>query len=155
MAKSDTLWKEIENLPIEVAALPNQKVGMHVDRLAGTDNEVYLRLKSPMALPALEATLRAQMMWRQEKRHDRPHAEPEVVDVSYPKYDLKENEGGYIVVSRHVPPPDRDELQTGEFFVSGKGEDAPEPELEPEPEPKPKPAPKRRTRRTRSKKEES
>jgi hypothetical protein len=153
MAKSDTLWKEIENLPIEMFSLPNQVVGMHVDRLAGTGNEVYLKLKSPAALPALETTLLAQRVVRKEKRHDRPHAEPETVNVSYPKYDIKENEGGYVVVTRHVPPPDRDELQkvTGEFFVSGQEEAAQEPEP-------PAPAPvkkKTRTRRTRAKKEES
>lgn len=154
MAKSDTLWNEIENLPIEMFSLPNQRVGMHVERLAGTNDEVYLRLKSPAALPGLEATLLAQRVVRTEKRHDRPHAEPEVVQVSYPKYDMQENEGGYIVVTRHVPPPDRDELQkvTGEFFVSGKEEA----EAVAEPEEKAPAKPKKtRTRRTRAKKEDS
>jgi len=151
MAKSDTLWNEIENLPIEMFSLPNQRVGMHVERLTGTNDEVYLRLKSPAALPGLEATLLAQRVFRTEKRYDRPHAEPEVVEVSYPKYNLRENDGGYMVVTRYVPPPDRDELQkvTGDFFVSGKKEAESEVEKAPV---KPK---KTRTRKTRAKKEDS
>lgn len=123
MARSDALWDEIKNLPIEMFSLSNQRVSMHVERLAGTKDELYLKLKSPATLPSLEAVLRSQKTVCKEKRYDRPHAEPEVVDVVYPKYTMTED-GGYIIVSYYLQPEERQELQKsgGDFFVSGKAD---------------------------------
>jgi len=122
MTKSDVLWKEIKNLPIEMFSLPNQKVESYVTRLVGSPEEVLLKLKNSATLPALESVLRSHKEFRKEKRYDRPHAEPETVEVQYPKYEMKENDGGYVSITRFVNPKDKKELKPlrGDYFVLGK-----------------------------------
>ena len=103
--EADAIWGELRNLPIEMFALPNQRVENHLLRVRGVPHELYLKPKSAAALPALEALLKGQVSLRVERT-----AEGDPVNVSYPKYEMEETEL-YIVVKRFVPPPERPELQ--------------------------------------------
>ncbi|KKN60996.1 hypothetical protein LCGC14_0526210 [marine sediment metagenome] len=103
--EADSIWAEIRNLPIEMFALPNQRVENHLLRVRGVPNELYLTAKSPAALPALEALLGGQVTLRVERT-----AEGDPINVSHPKFEMEETEL-YIVIRRHVPPTERLELQ--------------------------------------------
>lgn len=50
--ESDFMWEELRYLPIEMFALPNQVVENHIERVGGVPDALYLRPKSPAALPA-------------------------------------------------------------------------------------------------------
>lgn len=106
---ADALWDEIKVLPIEMFSLDNQRVLDHVTRKGGTPDSVVLSLRSPAALPSLEATLNAQRQHR-DKVSYAMKAEGENVTEAFPKYDMEEADGGYVIVRRHVPPSDRPEL---------------------------------------------
>lgn len=103
--KAEVLWNELRNLPIEVFALPNQRVEDHLNRVAGIPNKLYLRTKSAAALPAFETLLNGLSIIRVERT-----AEGDPVNVSYPKYIMEENDM-YIVVEHFIPPTERPELQ--------------------------------------------
>ena len=55
--ESDKIWAEIEELPIDMFALPDQKIKNHVQRVKVTPTEVYLKLKSTSVVASLEAAL--------------------------------------------------------------------------------------------------
>ena len=103
--KADVLWGELRNLPIEMFALPNQRLEDHLIRVNGIPSVLYLRTKSAAALPALEVLLNKQVIIRVERT-----AEGDPVNVSYPKYIMEENEM-YIMVKHFIPPSERPELQ--------------------------------------------
>lgn len=58
---AEKIWDKIKNVPIDIFALPNQVVQMHVIRDARLEkaipDAVHLRLKSAAVLPALEESL--------------------------------------------------------------------------------------------------
>jgi hypothetical protein len=110
-----SIWNEIKNLPIEMFALPNQRVCNHVDLVSETKEQTVLRVKSPAALPSLEAVLNSSKVFKKEKRATRMHAEPEVTNVSYPKYKLEEAEG-YLMVSHFEPV--KEEPVVAETFIA-------------------------------------
>ena len=122
VSDSDALWEEIKGLPIEMFSLPNQRVLDHVTRKGGTPDSVVLGLKSPAVLPALEATLNAQKQYRSKVSYAMK-AEGENVTEAYPKYEMEEADGGYVVVRRHVPVTDRPELQNRpDYYIADKKE---------------------------------
>ena len=106
---ADQLWDEIKDLPIEMYSLDNQRVQDHVTRKGGTPDSVVLGLRAPAVLPSLEATLKAQKQYK-DKVSRAMKAEGEIVTETFPKYDMEEADGGYVIVRRHVPPSDRPEL---------------------------------------------
>jgi hypothetical protein len=78
---SDKIWAEIQNLPIEMFALPGQVVRQHTQRFLASPDAVYLKLQSPAVVVSLEATL-----------------------ASFGKrYAMEVAEGGYVVV-KYAPP---------------------------------------------------
>ena len=105
VTEAESIWAELRNLPIEMFALPNQRVEDHLLRVKGVPGVLYLKPRSAAALPALEALLKDQTTLRVERT-----AEGDPINVSYPKYEMEETEL-YIVVKRHVPPSERAELQ--------------------------------------------
>ena len=120
-SKADGLWDEIKELPIEMFSLDNQRVLDHVTRKGGTPTSVVLGLRSPAALPALEAALKTQKQYR-KKVSFAMKAEGENVSEAFPKYEMEEAEG-YVIVRRFVPPTDRPELQDlAPVFIAGKEE---------------------------------
>lgn len=54
---ADKIWSEIKNLTLELFALPNQTVAMHVKRVPITDDTLHLTLSSQAVLAALDARL--------------------------------------------------------------------------------------------------
>ncbi len=102
---ADLMWEELRNLPIEMFALPNQRVADHLTRVAGVPNELYLKPNSPAALPSFETLLNGQTIIRVERT-----AEGDPINVSYPKYEMEETDL-YIVVRRFVPPSEKPEYQ--------------------------------------------
>lgn len=117
MSESEKLWAELQNLPIDMFGLPRQRIKHHVEKLAGTDTSLYLKLTSSAVLPALETALAVNVQLVTEDKYDRHH-QGEDVDVEYPKYSMEEAEG-YIIVSRFVPPTKEPKLKA-EVFVSNK-----------------------------------
>ena len=109
VSEGEVLWNEIRGLPIDMFALPNQCVEDHLIRVAGAGvgvgDALYLRTKSPAALPALEAVLKGQVQFRKE-----PGASGDPVNVSYPKYTLEEADD-YLIIKRFMPLSERSELQ--------------------------------------------
>ena len=65
--EADVVWEELRNLPIEMFALPNQRVEDHLLRVNGMPDALYLRPKSAAALPAIEALLNGQVTLRVER----------------------------------------------------------------------------------------
>lgn len=122
--EADKLWAEISKLPIDMWGLPNQRIKNHVEKLAGTDEGLFLKLNSPAGLPALEAALAAQQQFVTEDKYDRHH-QGEDVDVSYPKYELEQADN-YVIVKRHIPPTVRKELQAEVFISNKRNEPAPQ-----------------------------
>lgn len=55
--ESDKIWSEIKDLPIDMFALPDQRVKNHVQRVKVTPTEVHLKLKSSSVVASLEAVL--------------------------------------------------------------------------------------------------
>lgn len=55
--EAEQIWKEIEDLPISMFALPNQTVKQHVIQLPVPGKELLLKLVSTATLPALEEAL--------------------------------------------------------------------------------------------------
>ena len=53
----DLTWKEIENIRLDLFALPDQVVNVHCRPIFIDSNKCYLETKSPAVLPALEAAL--------------------------------------------------------------------------------------------------
>jgi len=102
---ADLMWEELRNLPIEMFALPNQRVEDYLMRVAGIPNELYLKPNSPAALPSFETLLNGQTIIRVERT-----AEGDPINVSYPKYEMEETDL-YIVVRRFVPPAEKPEYQ--------------------------------------------
>lgn len=76
--EAEEIWNEICDLPIEMYALPDQRVKDHINKLGNHGDSVIVRPKSPAGLPALEATL----------------------STLGGKYQLQTAEGGYIMVCR-------------------------------------------------------
>ena len=107
---AEQLWDEIKGLPIEMFSLDNQRVLDHVTRKGGTPDSVVLSLKSPAVLPSLETTLNAQKQYR-DKVSYAMKAEGENVTEAFPKYEMEEADGGYVIVRRYVPPTDKPELR--------------------------------------------
>lgn len=119
---ADQLWNEIKDLEIEMFSLPNQRVCDHVVRKGGTPDSVVLGLNSPAVLPSLEATLQRQKQYR-KKVSRAMKAEGENVTDTFPKYEMEEADAGYVVVRRHVPAPDKPELQDlPVYFIADKEE---------------------------------
>lgn len=116
MNEADKLWNEIKGLKIEIFSLPRQKVENHVVPLKGTPDKLFLKLKSPAVLPALEQTLSLKKSVKKQKVYSNPHHEPEILDVAHPMYDLQENEG-YVIISRHLPVEERKEFQKAELLT--------------------------------------
>jgi len=117
---ADALWEEIKDLSIDMFSLPNQKVQDHVTRKDGTSDSVILGLKSPAVLPSLEATLGVHKQYRKKVSYTMK-AEGENITESFPKYEMVDTDGGYVVVKRYVPPLDKPELQDKpEYFISGR-----------------------------------
>lgn len=143
MKESDALWAEIQNLPIDMWGLPNQRVRDHAEKLTGTGNQLFLKLGAPAVLPALETALGVQKQFVVEDKYERHH-QGEDVEVSYPKYTLEEAEG-YVIVTRFVPPTVQKELRP-DFFISEKKAEA---QVEAQEEPKKKAEPKPKTTRGR------
>lgn len=54
---AEQIWKEIEDLPIAMFALPNQTVKQHMVPMPVPGKELLLKLVSTAALPALEEAL--------------------------------------------------------------------------------------------------
>jgi hypothetical protein len=88
---ADEIWEEIRNLPIEMFALPNQRVEDHLVRMQVTPNELYLKPKSSSALPAFEAMLKGQVVLIQQATGN----------ICAPKY-LMEETDLYIIVRRNT-----------------------------------------------------
>lgn len=122
---ADVLWDEIKNLPIEMFSLPNQRVLNHVVRKGGTSDNVILSLNSPAVLPSLEVVLNAQKQYR-DKVSFAMKAEGENITDAFPKYVMKESDGGYIIIHRYTPETDRPELQSlskrNDYFIADKEE---------------------------------
>lgn len=61
MTVAEQIWETIKNLPVDIFALPNQTVQMHVTRDARLEkampDAVHVLLKSAAVLPALEEAL--------------------------------------------------------------------------------------------------
>lgn len=57
--EAEKIWEEIQFLPMEMFALPNQTVSQHCEPLpfAIDPNRLYLSIRSSATLPALEASL--------------------------------------------------------------------------------------------------
>ena len=120
-SEADILWDEIKNLPIGIYSLPNQRILDHVIRKSGTDDTVILGLRSSAVLPLLETVLGAQKQHR-DKVSFKMKAEGENITEMFPKYTMTEMEQ-YVVISRYVPEPDREELQNHpEYFIANKDE---------------------------------
>ncbi len=58
---AEKIWEQIKDIPIDIFALPNQTVEMHVKRDARLEkampDAVHVKLKSAAVLPALEEAL--------------------------------------------------------------------------------------------------
>lgn len=63
-SESDKMWAEIKELPIEMFALPDQRVKHHAQRVKVTPNEVHLKLKSTAVVASLEFALAASRVRR-------------------------------------------------------------------------------------------
>jgi len=59
---ADKIWSEIQELSLDLFALPNQKVSMHAKRVPIHDEMVHLKLSSQAVLAALEAALGAKYL---------------------------------------------------------------------------------------------
>jgi hypothetical protein len=92
---AEEIWEEIRRLPIEMYALPGQKVEDHITKLGAHGDSLIVRPKSPAALPALEAVLDD-------------------------KYQIQTAEGGYIMVCR-TPSPLVDEEEEYILFPRPNG----------------------------------
>lgn len=103
---ADQLWEELRSKPINMFALPNQKVEDHVTRVKGVPGALCVTMKSPAALPALEEVLNSHEQTVVERTEV---GDP--VEVQYPLYEMQENEGGYVLIKRYLPPHKRPELQ--------------------------------------------
>lgn len=75
--ESDKIWAEIKELPIDMFALPDQRIKNHAQRMKVTPTEVHLKLKSSSVIASLEAALGR-------------------------KYELEVTEG-YVIVRRIAP----------------------------------------------------
>lgn len=117
-SESEKIWKEIKALPINMFSLPNQRVEDHVTKVTASGGQLVVKLQTPSALPALEETLSGQTVFKQEERYDRPHAEPEKVEVEYPKYSMEEADGGYVMITRYVPGDIPTSGQDNNFVVA-------------------------------------
>lgn len=120
MTKSDELWTEIQQLPMDMWGLSNQRVKDHVEKLAGTGEQLYLKLSAPAVLPALETALAARQQFVVEDSYERHH-QGEDVEVPYPMYTLQEVDN-YVVVTRFIPPTVKKELQPDVFISEKKAE---------------------------------
>lgn len=60
-SESEKIWNKIKDMPIDIFALPNQTIKMHVIRESKLEkafpDSVYIKIKSAAVLPALEETL--------------------------------------------------------------------------------------------------
>jgi hypothetical protein len=54
---SDAIWNRIKGLQLDLFALPDQIIEKNVHRVNITDDKLYLTLKAPAVLPAIEAAL--------------------------------------------------------------------------------------------------
>lgn len=99
-----SIWNEIKDLPIEMFALPNQKVFNHVDLVSETENKAVCRFKSATVIPALEAVLNSLKVFKKEK------------NTHVPKYKMEESEN-YLIISFFEPI--KEEKVTPEMFISG------------------------------------
>lgn len=56
-SNADKIWERIANLPIEMFALPDQKVSDHLDRVQVPGDNLLVRPKSPAVVAALDGAL--------------------------------------------------------------------------------------------------
>ncbi len=54
---AEKMWNEIKNKPINLWALPAQLISQNVSVLPVSDTQLFITLKSPAVLPALEEAL--------------------------------------------------------------------------------------------------
>jgi|SRR5208282_3210020 len=56
--EAQLIWEEIENLTIQMFGLPGQTVGHHCTQVPIEPSHLYVTIRSPAVLPALETTLK-------------------------------------------------------------------------------------------------
>lgn len=100
-SEAEKIWEEIQLLPIEMFALPNQVVAQHCDPLpfAIDPNRLFLFTRSTATLPSLEATLDAYSVLLKKQATEmakRGH----VIEVKEYKVELADK---YVIVSRATP----------------------------------------------------
>lgn len=54
---SDAIWNRIKDLQLDLFGLPDQIIKNNVTRVNVADDKLYLTLKSPAVLPAIEEAL--------------------------------------------------------------------------------------------------
>lgn len=67
--ESDKIWEEIENLPIEMFSLPNQKVSDHVQKVNVPGKQLMVLLKSSSVITSLEYTLGSKFDLEQTEKY--------------------------------------------------------------------------------------
>lgn len=78
-SESEKMWSEIENLPINIFSLPNQKVSDHTKKVSVSGDSLLLKPKSSAVVPALEEAIGK-------------------------GFDINLADNGYILVTRAVKP---------------------------------------------------
>ncbi|MDP2683528.1 MAG: hypothetical protein Q8P20_00575 [bacterium] len=106
--EGDLIWEELRNLPIEMFALPNQRVEDHILRVKGVPGKLYVKARSSAVLPALEILLNGQKAIEKEGP----------TNVSYPKYEMVESEM-YIEIKRFVRLKSTPQLKAVPEVVDG------------------------------------
>lgn len=56
-SESSLIWKEIQNLPISLFALPDQSVKDFVKKISDAGDQLIVKIQTGAVLPALEITL--------------------------------------------------------------------------------------------------
>lgn len=87
--ESDKIWNEVKTLPIDVFAIPGQKVKDNVKRYKVSPDALYVKLNSSAVLPALEQSLSRDgrgVLWE------------------HPRYTMEQADGGFVVIRRAATP---------------------------------------------------
>ena len=56
-SEADLIWKEIQDLPIDMFALPGQKVSQYVKKLEVPGDQLLVKITASSVLPSLESAL--------------------------------------------------------------------------------------------------
>jgi hypothetical protein len=86
--RSDVIWDQIKDLPVEIYALPNQTLSQHVERLEVAEDLVHLKPKSPAILPAMEEALGKVKLARGEKFDVAPQQNFIVISIVFDPNEL-------------------------------------------------------------------